>query len=363
MSKQLSVLIVWLVACLGAPMLGAISIDSWRVVPESFPRTAHTFEHAPASSVVFAILLLAEVASVYAAWNTSGVSWRYASVQSRRFGRAGACGLLLLGASWIVAWSSPVALLRDHTFIGLWLGYILFANALLAKITGRALFSLNRTTLKLFVASSSFWWFFEFENMFFQNWRYQGADHFSTPRYVLHASLAFSTVLPAVFITAALIEQFIVQKDRSKLVALRLPNRFAAGLITAIVGVLPLVLAPIFPDQLFPALWISPLIVLVYLQRYANLATIFDGVARGDVREPLSWALGALICGALWELWNYHSFPKWSYSIPYVEYLYVFEMPLLGYAGYAPFGLLCGSVVRLLGESLPRAESELSKTA
>jgi hypothetical protein len=49
--------------------------------------------------------------------------------------------------------------------------------------------------------------------------------------------------------------------------------------------------------------------------------------------------LAGLICGFLWEMWNYYSFPKWKYSLPGFEYLYVFEMPLAGYLGYLPFAL------------------------
>ena len=32
------------------------------------------------------------------------------------------------------------------------------------------------------------------------------------------------------------------------------------------------------------------------------------------------------------------------YAIPYVDALHVFEMPLLGYAGYLPFGVLCAEI-------------------
>jgi hypothetical protein len=38
-------------------------------------------------------------------------------------------------------------------------------------------------------------------------------------------------------------------------------------------------------------------------------------------------------------MWNYWAFPKWQYTIPYVDFAYVFEMPLLGYGGYLLFGL------------------------
>ena len=47
----------------------------------------------------------------------------------------------------------------------------------------------------------------------------------------------------------------------------------------------------------------------------------------------------ALLCGFFWEMWNYLAFPKWYYTIPFGQYAHIFEMPLLGYAGYLPFGL------------------------
>ena len=38
-------------------------------------------------------------------------------------------------------------------------------------------------------------------------------------------------------------------------------------------------------------------------------------------------------------MWNFYSYPKWVYHVPYVDFLRIFEMPLLGYGGYLPFGL------------------------
>jgi hypothetical protein len=40
-------------------------------------------------------------------------------------------------------------------------------------------------------------------------------------------------------------------------------------------------------------------------------------------------------------MWNFFSLAKWQYSIPYVHRFLVFEMPILGFAGYLPFGLEC----------------------
>jgi hypothetical protein len=46
-------------------------------------------------------------------------------------------------------------------------------------------------------------------------------------------------------------------------------------------------------------------------------------------------------------MWNFYSMPKWIYTVPGVDRWHVFEMPLLGYAGYLPFGLECLAVASL----------------
>ena len=63
------------------------------------------------------------------------------------------------------------------------------------------------------------------------------------------------------------------------------------------------------------------------------------GVGRG-----LSLAVGALICGFFWEMWNFWSMAKWVYAVPFVQKFHIFEMPILGYAGYLPFGLECAII-------------------
>jgi hypothetical protein len=43
-------------------------------------------------------------------------------------------------------------------------------------------------------------------------------------------------------------------------------------------------------------------------------------------------------------MWNSKSLAHWEYAIPSVHRFMLFEMPLLGYAGYLPFGLVCLAV-------------------
>jgi predicted flap endonuclease-1-like 5' DNA nuclease len=47
------------------------------------------------------------------------------------------------------------------------------------------------------------------------------------------------------------------------------------------------------------------------------------------------------ICGILWEFWNFWATTKWIYTVPFLEELKLFEMPLVGFLGFPPFTVEC----------------------
>jgi hypothetical protein len=104
----------------------------------------------------------------------------------------------------------------------------------------------------------------------------------------------------------------------------------------------------IWPDSLYPLLWVSPLLIITSLQAISGERTVFSSVTRGDWRRIYCSAIAALICGFFWEMWNFHSAAKWVYTVPYVYRYLVFEMPLLGFGGYLPFGLECAVIGMLI---------------
>ncbi len=259
-----------------------------------------------------------------------------------------ACGL----GVWILAWSrfSWFSAFQPHTFTPLWISYILVVNALKYQRTGQCmLISTPGYFLSLFPLSAVFWWFFEYLNRFVQNWYYQ-SPHFSAAEYFWYASLSFSTVLPAVLGTRELILQTDwLQRGYKHYSMPRWPWPKLLALITLIFSVIALAGIGVWPNHLFALLWISPLLIIVSLQALMNETHVLTDVARGDWRLVISSALAALICGFFWEMWNYYSYARWVYRIPFVHRFQVFEMPLLGYAGYLPFGLQCTAVGGLLG--------------
>jgi hypothetical protein len=124
------------------------------------------------------------------------------------------------------------------------------------------------------------------------------------------------------------------------------PRILAAGvLILAGAG---LSVIGIYPDYLFPLLWVSPLLIVSALQTLFGNDNIFTPIGQGDWVNIVGLALSALICGFFWEMWNYFSLAKWEYAVPFVNRFHIFEMPVLGFGGYLPFGLECLVAVKLI---------------
>ena len=61
--------------------------------------------------------------------------------------------------------------------------------------------------------------------------------------------------------------------------------------------------------------------------------------AIGDWRQVIALWLGVLLTAFFWEMWNFFSYPKWIYDVPWGNWMHIFEMPALGYGGYLPFAL------------------------
>lgn len=265
--------------------------------------------------------------------------------------QARAPGWLWLGAGlvivvWWLAWFGP-APVSHHTFFPLWLGYILVVDGLTAWRGGRSLLATDwRHFTLLFALSIPLWWLFELANRFLGNWRYVLPYPYHPVTYGLLASIAFSTVIPALFVTATLLRTFpLFAQPRRWL-------RFAPsphGLLLIGAGGLVLVaLALGWPRIAFPLIWIGFFLVFDPLNRLLGNKSLAAEVADRRWDTVLVLFAAGLICGFFWELWNWGSLPQWHYEIPYANRPTLFEMPLLGYGGYLPFALEVYAAYHLL---------------
>lgn len=228
--------------------------------------------------------------------------------------------------------------MSDFYFPFVWLGLILVLDgAIELQWSQSPLTRHPRQFLALFLLSIGFWWLFELLDVAVGNWRYVGAERYTGPGFVAFASLDFSLVVPAVWEAATVVWLLLPRSGQAPPARKRPPHIL---LVTSVIaGVVSLVLPVAFPRIFYGLIWGALFLVLDPVNAWQGRPSLWVAVWRREWRLPISFALGALGCGFFWEAWNQWAMPKWEYVIPYVGFWHIFQMPLLGWFGYLPFGL------------------------
>tara|TARA_B100000809_G_scaffold253613_1_gene289809 strand:- start:731 stop:1819 length:1089 start_codon:yes stop_codon:yes gene_type:complete len=351
MIRTLLTILLLAAMLIGLPLAGvALQGRSLQTFTE-FPPLTRYVEHAPFSWMAFSLLALAILVFV--------LPFDFRTFRAREsrarpvapFPRWGWAGVGLGMTAWVVTWTRMPALapLQPFTFTPLWIGYIITVNALTYRLAGRCMMTQRpRFFGGLFFLSAGFWWFFEYLNRFVQNWYYTGLGTFSPLAYFGYATFPFATVLPAVLGTY----EFLAADPRrgaglDDFPAIRLRHPRLGAALTLSLAAAGLAGIGVWPDYLFPLLWVAPLYIVTPVEVLAGRESLLAPIGRGHWRQAYLLAAAALVCGFFWEMWNYGSVARWIYEVPYVGGVRLFEMPLLGYAGYLPFGLQCAVIARL----------------
>lgn len=254
-------------------------------------------------------------------------------------------GLALIAIAWSTSWSGETRL-AQHSFFPLWLGYILTVDAITFVRAGSSLWTRGKRHFAvLFATSIPLWWLFEALNARLGNWTYHVSHHHSWFAYRAEASLAFSTVVPAIFVTTEFYRTFRFPVRYGRWIKLTPGNAGWMGL--AVAGLLMLGLTLAWPDIFFPLVWIGIFFLVDPIVRFLGGQSIAAQVESGWWGTVWLLFAACLTCGFFWEMWNSRAMPKWSYDIAYAERLHLFEMPLLGYGGYLPFALETYAIVML----------------
>ncbi len=226
-----------------------------------------------------------------------------------------------------------------------WWSYILLADAIIFARQGESLLMNRLAELpKIVLASVTCWLIFELINFSLGNWHYLGVSQPLFWRWLVYG-LSFATVLPGVFQTRDLLASFGVFAH------VRGPARDpgTAWLAPAtIAGLVMLVLPFLWPRYTFPLPWLAFIFLLDPLCYVGGGTSLWADWCRGDRREVYLLLLAGLICGFFWESWNYWAKAKWIYTLPYLHFGKVFEMPVLGYLGFAPFAVECAVMYNFL---------------
>jgi hypothetical protein len=229
-------------------------------------------------------------------------------------------------------------------YVVAWWSYIALVDAALAMRSKRFLI-LNRGLPFLVVTSSAFWCIFELINLRIQNWYYINIPSIWLIRFAGYL-LAYGTVIPGIYVTKEAFST-LLGSIRVRPLPCGLPRAPCMGL-----GLVLFALLMLFPSQCFFLAWIF-LIPIIEGYNYAKGHWCFTrDLERGETGNLVSSALSGLVCGLLWEAWNYWAISKWVYSVPVFETFKLFEMPLLGYFGFVFFAFETILFIALIRDSL-----------
>jgi len=246
----------------------------------------------------------------------------------RKYGLIGLV-MVLFGEIFIFFHSA----IGDYLFFALlWYGYILLVDSIVYKLNRKSLLMNERKKFfALVLLSIAFWWVFEFFNLRIKNWHYV---NILEPEW-LTMSIAFSVVWPAIFESFYLLKSLHLF-DKVKMKKRNITRRTI--LVMEYIGVMMLILIFLRPKYFFSLTWLSVWFIIDPINYLHKKPSIIGYFKEGKLAVPMSLALGSLLTGLFWEFWNYWAPIKWYYDLPFVGSFKIFEMPLLGYLGYLPFG-------------------------
>jgi hypothetical protein len=236
------------------------------------------------------------------------------------------------------SWNTPIA----------WTGFILFADGIVWRARRNSwIRSSPREFIFLAIGSIPLWLVFEFYNLFIQNWHYVGLPENPALRYFGYA-WSFATIWPAIFEAAELIAVLRGRTRRGPPWTLK-PRRVSTARVKFLTrlsiafGAALLIWPLAWPSRYLAApVWLGFIFLLDPINaRLGGESIVRDLVVRGDANRLVNLGLSGFLCGILWEFWNYWSRAKWHYTVPIMEQLKIFEMPVPGYLGFPAFAVEC----------------------
>ena len=103
----------------------------------------------------------------------------------------------------------------------------------------------------------------------------------------------------------------------------------------------PFLASPAVARYLAAPVWLGFILLFDPINARLGGESLIGDFRAGRHDRLVNLLLGGLLCGVLWEFWNYWSRAKWHYTVPIMERVKIFEMPLPGYLGFPAFALEC----------------------
>lgn len=264
-------------------------------------------------------------------------------------------GLAMVLTFWTIMWTHSTAFgeLVYWSFSPMWWGFILVIDGLVYRRNNGVSLLYTKTSMMIaaYLVSIFGWLYFEFYDYFvLGSWFYPIAHEAPWSELVLTLEflISYGTITVVFFEWYSLFKTFPRFPARYK----NGPKMQVSGNALMMMGIILIALMVVFPFPLFWVVWIGPFAIMSGILINNGIPNTFTNIAeRGDWSGGVLMGLASLFNGFVWEFWNYGSMnlafitptnPNyWDYNIPYVGVIYIFsDMPLLGYFGYIPFGVL-----------------------
>ncbi|MBI4467319.1 MAG: hypothetical protein HY656_07830 [Acidobacteria bacterium] len=240
-----------------------------------------------------------------------------------------------------------------------WTGYLLAVDAAVFALRGRSrLCSTPREFAWMAFCSVPLWLLFEAYNWRLQNWMYVGMPE-PLWEQALGSTWAFATIIPALLETADLVAALgWFEKASARGWRFFLRQRRVVMWVGAAFLAVPLLVPVRWAAYLFALVWLGFALLLEPVNYARGHDSLLRDLEQNHGQRLYALFCAGLICGLLWEFWNYWAGARWVYIFPIFQKVKMFEMPLLGYLGFPPFAVECfalwsvawGEMRRLRGE-------------
>lgn len=243
----------------------------------------------------------------------------------------------------------------DFNFHLTWFGFLLISDKIAYKLSGKSIFSNFQNFIMLAFASSFFWWFYEWINIFLKNWFYPTKHLYEQTEWGILSTAAFATVLPHLVISSNIISGVI--KNNIFFVKSKISLQLA--ILLMFLGLISLALVIYLPIYFFLLVWIVVLLVLDPINAMQGRRSLLVQLLKMNLKPLILLAVAALVAGFWWETINYFV-PKWTYPIAAwfwdlpapITTKYV-QMPLAGFLGYIPFIYSAFAFIEFLQIKIP----------
>jgi hypothetical protein len=263
-------------------------------------------------------------------------------------------GYAWLGIAWLVAGEAllvaGVPIVKQWFTPIMWTGYILLVDGGIRKRKGTSLLSDHRGEFALLaLISIASWAIFEGYNVLLKNWTYLNLPDNWAVRNLGYA-WAFATISPAMFLTYEWLDTQLPGRSSAHrhpvggdvASAPSTSPRLPTGVFWTFVvfGLACLIVPLLWPSTyMTPLVWMGFAFCLDPINGRLGERSFLSEFFTGHFRSMPIMFLAGLVCGFLWEFWNYWAATKWLYDVPYLGHVKLFEMPVLGFLGFMPFAV------------------------